>query len=191
MDRRDFLKGLATLGAAIGLRVPISEASDLEVVEELDKLAERPFFFEVNEARTILSPWADYPDCRAELYDIDPRPAVIIREITECWPLRDHLGRRWETKKPATLVKLTNEWLEEPLDDYDLEEETVFSGPQGEALSFFQALDLDTLDSLGVVIVEGDCPGSSYRGAELRNDIASANSTAGRLRLPFRFKEEA
>ena len=45
-------------------------------------------------------------------------------------------------------------------------------------------------DALGVVIVEGDRPGSSYFAAELRNELADANAAAQRLGLPFRFRAE-
>jgi hypothetical protein len=51
-------------------------------------------------------------------------------------------------------------------------------------------MDRDTRQALGVVIVEGEHPGSSYYAAELRNDIDSANETATELELPFRFKQE-
>ena len=61
---------------------------------------------------------------------------------------------------------------------------------QGKALAFFQGLDGDVLDEVGVVIVEGDCPGSSYFAAELRNELTDANAAAQRLGLPFRFRAE-
>ncbi len=46
----------------------------------------------------------------------------------------------------------------------------------------------ELLDALGVLIVEGEHPGSSYYAAELRNDIEEANGVAQSLGLPFRFK---
>ena len=61
---------------------------------------------------------------------------------------------------------------------------------QGEALSFFQQLDGDIVDALGVVIIEGEHPGSSYYAAELRMPIAETNEASELLGLPFRFREE-
>lgn len=62
---------------------------------------------------------------------------------------------------------------------------------QGKALQFFQSMDGDIVDELGVVIVEGDHPGSTYFAAELRTTIEEGNAAARRLGLPFRFKEKA
>ena len=81
-------------------------------------------------------------------------------------------------------------WLEEPL-DWD-EREFWPRGWEGQAgpLDFFYVMDDKLRDSLGIVIIEGDQPGSSYFAAELRNDLADANATADALGLPFRFRPE-
>jgi len=44
------------------------------------------------------------------------------------------------------------------------------------------------LEELGIVIVEGCHPGSTYYAAELRNDVDNANITARKLGLKYRFK---
>jgi hypothetical protein len=51
-------------------------------------------------------------------------------------------------------------------------------------------MDADHRDELGVVIVEGDHPGSDYFAAELRVEIADANRSAAKLGLPFRFRRK-
>lgn len=61
---------------------------------------------------------------------------------------------------------------------------------QGSAKQFFESLSYDTLDALGVVIIEGEHPGSTYFAAELRQPIEDANAAAEELELPFRFKVE-
>jgi TAT (twin-arginine translocation) pathway signal sequence len=61
---------------------------------------------------------------------------------------------------------------------------------QGKALSFFQEMDPEIADALGVAIIEGQHPGSTYFAAELRDSIENANENAQRLGLPFRFCEE-
>jgi hypothetical protein len=81
-------------------------------------------------------------------------------------------------------------WLEEPIDWGESDWFPRTWHGQGKALAFFQGVDGDTLDEIGVVIVEGDCPGSSYFAAELRQELANANAAAQRLGLPFRFRAE-
>jgi hypothetical protein len=58
---------------------------------------------------------------------------------------------------------------------------------QGAAMDFFQSMDSDRMDALGVVIVEGEHPGSSYYAAELRVGIAKANSAAQEAGIAVRF----
>ena len=49
-------------------------------------------------------------------------------------------------------------------------------------------LDDKTLDALGVEIIEGEHPGSSYYAAELRQDVDYANQVAREMGLEFRFR---
>lgn len=60
---------------------------------------------------------------------------------------------------------------------------------QGAALQFFQSMDGATLDILGVEIIEGEHPGSSYYAAELPGDIDLANEAAAEAGIPVRFKK--
>jgi hypothetical protein len=64
-------------------------------------------------------------------------------------------------------------------------------GDVGAALEFFQSMDGDALDSVGVTIVEGDYPGSTYYAAELTGDIDAANKAAALAGIPVRFKESS
>lgn len=61
---------------------------------------------------------------------------------------------------------------------------------QGAALEFFESMDGDELDLLGVEIIEGDHPGSTYYAAELRGDVDAANKVAINAGIPVRFKNE-
>jgi hypothetical protein len=56
------------------------------------------------------------------------------------------------------------------------------------AKEYFESLDYETLDALGVDIIEGEHPGSSYYAAELRQDIDHANQIARDMGLDFRFR---
>jgi hypothetical protein len=57
-------------------------------------------------------------------------------------------------------------------------------------MEFFESLPFATLEAIGVVIVEGDHPGSTYYAAELSGSIELANVKVAELELPFRFKKE-
>ena len=62
---------------------------------------------------------------------------------------------------------------------------------QAYAYQFFGVLsDPELRESLGIRIVEGDSPGSSYLGAELIVPAEEANAAAVRLGLPFRFRTQ-
>ena len=45
----------------------------------------------------------------------------------------------------------------------------------------------DDLETLGVDVIEGEHPGSTYYAAELRGDIDEANRAAKKIGLPVRF----
>jgi hypothetical protein len=58
---------------------------------------------------------------------------------------------------------------------------------QGAALEFFEDWDAEDLAALGIEIVEGDHPGSTYYAAELRHTPEAANQAALERALPVRF----
>lgn len=60
---------------------------------------------------------------------------------------------------------------------------------QRAALEFFQNMDGDELDALGVTIVEGEHPGSTYYAAELTGDVEAANKAATAAGIAVRFKK--
>lgn len=62
---------------------------------------------------------------------------------------------------------------------------------QGAAYQYFIREDIELLDTLGVVVVEGDCPGSSYFAAELRVPVEAANEAAQAAGIPIRFRKGA
>ena len=88
----------------------------------------------------------------------------------------------------ANVVPQIQEWFSEPPswnfeDDYLPQAGTA----QGVALDFFRSMDAKFLDLLGVDIVEGEHPGSTYYAAELRGGIETANRAAEEARLRVRF----
>lgn len=68
-------------------------------------------------------------------------------------------------------------------DDYLPQEATA----QGVALLFFSHMADDELEAVGVDIIEGEYPGSSYYAAELTSDIDEANRAAEAAGLRVRF----
>ena len=102
---------------------------------------------------------------------------------------RDWVGHEGEPGL-AGFKEIIQDWLD---DDVERDEAEWFdSGWSGQdaARGFFSDLDAKVLDAIGVVIIEGEHPGSSYYAAELRNEIASANQAAQALGLAFRFQAE-
>lgn len=122
---------------------------------------------------------------------------LVQKKIASLKNLRDEYDEPWqdwieiEGKEGVEKFKhLVNEWLSDSVDWMQSEWFPRNFGGQGKALSFFDQKPFKFLDELGVVIIDGEHPGSSYYAAELRNDIAVANATADRLGLPFRFKKQ-
>lgn len=80
-------------------------------------------------------------------------------------------------------------WFDSP-PNWNWEDDHLPSGatPQGAALEYFQNMDSEVLDTLGVDIIEGDRPGSTYYAEELAVDIEAANKAAADAGIPVRFK---
>jgi N-formylglutamate deformylase len=102
----------------------------------------------------------------------------------------DGAGDWLETLDAATfeqqVVPKIERWLDEGPDSGE-EEYFGRAGGQEDALRFFRDMDPDDLDTLGVVIIEGEHPGSSYYAAELRCDVQAANEAASAAGIPVRF----
>jgi hypothetical protein len=86
--------------------------------------------------------------------------------------------------------KVIQDWLAEPI---DFTQEDYFPSDwngMGAAKKFFEKLDTGTADALGVSVIEGEFPGSSYYAARLDKSVDDANNAAEKLGLPFRFRKE-
>jgi hypothetical protein len=88
----------------------------------------------------------------------------------------------------AAAATSLREWLDDTSlieEDYDAADLNGVTA-QGAALRFWRDGDLDP-DDFGMVIVEGEHPGSSYYAVELRESVEYANEVAQRLGAPVRF----
>jgi hypothetical protein len=90
------------------------------------------------------------------------------------------------------LDRVLNECLADSPDWSGYEGELLYTGAtaQGGAYQYFLQRDIDELDALGVVIIEGEHPGSSYFAAELRIPVEEANEIADENGWTIRFVRE-
>ena len=68
-------------------------------------------------------------------------------------------------------------------DDYLPESGTA----QGAAMEYFRDMARDELRTLGVKVIEGEFPGSTYYAAEMGGGIDEANHAAEAAGIPARF----
>ncbi|MBK8768210.1 MAG: hypothetical protein IPM01_27925 [Burkholderiaceae bacterium] len=124
--------------------------------------------------------------------DLPPGDRRRLKRIAGLLADPDDRWKEWVRQEGrqsmAGLRKIVADWLAEPI---DWDEHVWFPddiGSMGAAKVFFDSLDFDTLDALGIKIVEGEYPGSTYYAAELTGDVEVANVAAARLGIPVRFR---
>ena len=79
-------------------------------------------------------------------------------------------------------------WLQQKINWRDVDYLPKHYSGVAVAKQFFEVLDDKTLDALGVEIIEGEHPGSSYYAAELLQDVDYANQVAREMGVELRFK---
>lgn len=171
--------------------------------------------FTVRDIGTLEMAGITLPDTRAEAYDLSAssitNAKALVSAAMDCQPLSWHLEGEYRSAR-ADAVRAPHEswaswlnalppdalesilegvqlWLrEEPNwaqeDDYIPQSTTG----QGAALNFFRDWDPDDLSALGIEIVEGEHPGSSYYAAALSGAAKSANLNAWLRGLPVWFR---
>jgi hypothetical protein len=151
-------------------------------------------------------------DCWVLFLSDSPSADDLVSLADENWDAKQILGNLFEKRNPGrewdpdSDLDEVLEWLEANspnlseatqrlrrwLDDTSLTDEDYDAADlngvtaQGAALIFWRDGDLDP-DDFGIVVVEGEHPGSSYYAAELRESIEYANEVADRLGAPVRF----
>lgn len=166
--------------------------------------------FEVDMAGTITSNEAE-PRTNAEAFRIgDYRTAgQIISAVQACPPLefdveqtvqdyraliddRSHIKEDWyewidsDETALAWLIEFIDAWLEKNV-DFGNSEFFQCSSSDEYALRYFRRFDLETLDQLGVYLIEREFP-SNFNMAVLREDLDYANQVARKKRMRFRLR---
>ena len=219
MNRRQFLQSLAALGAAIAVPFEaLANLPEVAIDAAWQAAIDSPATFYVNEFGALSTSAVEYyPSTRAELLgfeEICDRNGLIIFANEE-WqvadlledamaddPVLDEDGEKiaredWQawldTADDSTiswLIEEVNDWIQGMPGEQDYERADLGGySSRGSALRFFRD-EFPENDLFDIVVVEGDCPGSSYFAAELRMDIDEANELAIEYGVPIRFAPE-
>jgi hypothetical protein len=213
MNRREFLKSLAAIGASLPINAEvIATVPTAEIDHAWAILHKTPYVFYVKPWYTLsVSQEESYFRTRGEMYGIDDIPAdetELIDFIAENSAIEDQVQYLWESAHSINETKAKDwvtwlqddnaylvtshlsRWLSRWPDESDWEQFNRDGNTgQGEARIFFER-EHHLADLFGIVIVDGDHPGSSYYAAELRTDVEEANAIACAEGIPIRFVED-
>jgi hypothetical protein len=209
MNRREFLKSIAALGAAFTVPFEaLAVASDAAIDDLWQEALGSPTTFYVNDWRMLSADAEPYsPSTRGEMLMIEPVASrleliALARDEGDVSDAIEEVmadekadpGADWEDWVAHAdddtleyLIDKANQWVNGELDSDDWERANISGySSTGSALRFFRD-DFEYNELFDIAIVEGDCPGSSYFAAELRMDIAEANVLALEQGIPIRF----
>ena len=219
LDRRRFLQLLASvafLPKGLEALSPEEIEPTEEVWRELER---EPLWLDVQSSGAIWLGGGEEPKTRFECYDLSAKEVRTAKELWEAaernQPVMDQIEWQWndyaeEASDRAVQYECAEDWClsrrgrhfsdlrkhmlqwlaDEP--DWLSEGDYIFQYATGQeaALRMFRdEIDANVVELLGVVIVEGEFPGSSYYAAELRMGIEEANAIANTHGIPLRFRE--
>lgn len=81
-------------------------------------------------------------------------------------------------------------WLDAPINWDCIDDFPSGWDPQEQVLRYFEKVDAQTLEALGVELIHGEHPGSTYYAARLKGDLHEANQRAVDLGVAIRFVAE-
>ncbi len=196
----------------------LDAATEAEIETAWQQLVSAPIRFAVGKSRDLSVADMAEPVCRADCVDIEISDRPTAEEIYDvaaaywvaAWVVAQaYLDSEKDINGDPSLVdvEVLRDWLNvcdenvlyaatklrqwlagEDLDEDDYDEaESRGNTPRSAALNFWSGGILDRRE-FGVVIVEGDHPGSSYFAAELRVPLDKANATAKAQGVPIRFE---
>lgn len=204
MNRREFLASLLSLGGCFCLPIDgIAAASEQEISKTWEELLSSPVVFYVREFGTLTTDptYDSWPSSRGEVYAIQgPRTRADLDTlaIENQWVrgiIEDTLYEAdldsidaLDEEQLSDLICRVADWVSGSPDERDAEYVTL-SGRDGQGAALWYFRDqFEYCDEFNIVIVEGDCPGSSYFGAELRMPLEAANDLAVALGVPIQFQ---
>jgi hypothetical protein len=214
MNRREFLQSIAAFATTVAIPFEVLASAPDSVIDQVWRaVSNDPITFYVSEFGALSSDAVEtYPATRKELLDyqeVASRQELLlsahgngsIADVLECehsdpyWfdedePVPDNWEAWLATADDGTvslLIKRVNAWINDTPDEHDYEVANLsgYSG-RGHALRYFRD-EFEYYEAFNVVVVEGECPGSSYFAAELRMDVDEANVLARELDIPIRF----
>ena len=210
MNRRDFLKSLAALGAAFTIPLEaLAVVSDAVIDDVWQEATDSPMTFYVSEGGTLSADSEPYaPSTRGEMLMIDPvtdRDELIALARDEwdvSYGIEEYMTENEDADPNADwegwidqadddtveyLIDQANEWVQGTPGEGDWERANISGySNTGSALRFFRD-DFEHNEMFDISIIEGDCPGSSYYAAELGMDLDEANALAIDQGIPIRF----
>ena len=214
MDRRTFLKALVSFGASIALPLDLATASDAEIDTAWTEAASTWDLFEVSEFRSLSYANFEEPTTRYDAYGFSDASNVDASMLESHYDLYDPIQTLYREhlleQDPALDERVEDEWLEwcqqasgtdrtnirwiiddwlseapDPCQEWESYYKT--GDAQGAAYDHFLREDPELMDALGIVVIEGDCPGSSYYAAELHTEVEAANRIAAERGWTIRF----
>jgi len=181
VTRRDFLKVVfaTTTAAAVSGAIPLWPA------DAIDRPVFEPFVLELDESSYLVDPNFDYGSVILPTH----RERLLLEGL-EAGDLKDELNTQiWEIEHLISDPKKWNLdevewWLDTKIEYEDLGawQAAQFS-PYKAGLDIYQHLSVDAADSLGLELVEGDHPGSSFVGVTFYGDVNELNRQLQKLGL--------
>lgn len=151
--------------------------------------------------RAAFETYRDEAGAAIDALEEDGDEAAIVavalrRQLAKLPQDPDHAARLWLAGMPeedfAPLWLALQTWLAEG-PDWDYEEDYFPNPVNGReaALRLMETETGDLLEALGIALVYGDRPGSSYCAAELEKSVEDANRIAVKIGCDYRFVRQA
>ena len=99
----------------------------------------------------------------------------------------DDLETAYNKEEHAYIVSTVDEWADEVMEEPEWL--PLSATPNGQAYLLFEDWDPDIRDCLGIQLVEGDHPGSSFMGAQIFENLDDVNKELQGMGIPLRFEE--
>ena len=181
LNRRDFLKVVfaTTTAAAVSGAVPLWPA------DAIDRPVSKPFNLTLDDSHHLVDPSFDYGSV-----SLPTHREHLLLEGLEGDDLKNELNEQfWQIEH---LLKDPKKWSLDEVEgwlDTEIEYENLSAwqaaqfSPYKSGLDIYQHLDVEAADTLGLELVEGDHPGSSFVGVAFYGDVDELNRQLQKLGL--------